>query len=325
MITHTWTQRVFSPEVNAPDTRATPAPRARSRALAAMALLLLATLPAWGQPEPGRRKPRQPKPQPAQTTPSKPGSMAEEGRALFGVNGASGASAAQPDAWRIVLATAQGSDAKAVAEQALWKVQNVGQLPDAYLIQRSEDTWLVCFGRYKDPTDPAAQADLRRIHEIRVGADAPYAAAVLMPPLDGTDPVTSPYDLRIAKATYGAENALYTLAIGFYTRADQGKPSDKELAECRKLAEEAVAKLRREGDQAFFYHGPNGSQVTIGVFGRIDHDPVERPGYESPALKAARAKYPHYLLNGMGQRRTVKTASGKQKQLIPSSLVEIPD
>jgi hypothetical protein len=136
--------------------------------------------------------------------------------------------------------------------------------------------------------------------------------------------ITSAHDLRTVRTTYATDGPLYTLAIGFYTRADLGKPTPEELREYRTLAEEATAKLRREGDQAYFYHGPNGSQVTIGVFTPEDYDPVAKQGVESLALTDARQKYPNYLLNGMGQVRTVVNSVGWRKELVPSTLVEVP-
>lgn len=296
-------------------------------------LCMCLALPGLAQPEPreksGGRAPQSKEKAPAKAAPKqtgKSGSLAEEGRALFpGAGGATGAGVRPADpSWRILIVAAQGPDAKSTAEMALWKVQNVGSLPEAYLIQDDQEAWRVCYGRYTSGTDPVAQADLRRIRETRIGAEKPFENAVLMPPADGEMPITSPFDLRSVAHSLPAEHARYTLAIAFYTRADLGQPSKEELAECRKLAEEAATKLRREGDQAYFYHGPNGSQVTVGVFGVQDHDPVNSPGMESAGLRAVRAKHPNYLLNGMGQRRTINTTSGKKKVMVQSTLVEIP-
>lgn len=297
-------------------------------------LCMCLVLPGLAQPEPRERSPGKGQPSkekaPAKAAPKQKGAsgtLAEEGRALFPEAAAAptgaGVTAGDP-AWRILIVAAQGPDAKSTAEMALWKVQNVGTLPEAYLMQGDGETWRVCYGRYASGSDPVAQADLRRIQATRIGAEAPFESAVLMPPADGEMPITSPFDLRSVAHSLPEEHARYTLAIAFYTRADLGEPTKEELLECRKLAEEAVAKLRREGDQAYFYHGPNGSQVTVGVFGSKDHDPVNSPGQESPGLRAVRAKHPNYLLNGMGQRRTINTSSGKKKVMVQSALVEIP-
>lgn len=293
-------------------------------------LCMCMALQVLAQPEPRERGKRNAPTQekaPANPAPKqapKPGSLAEEGRSLFPEAAKTTRTGSGDSYWRIVIVSVSGPEAKQTAEMALWKVQNVGMLPDAYLMQIEENAWRVCYGRYAGATDALAQADLRRIRAMKVGAETPYQNATLAPPDNDELPITSPFDLRSVRQSLPEDQARYTLAIAFYTRADLGTPSKEELAECRKLAEEAAAKLRRDGDQAFFYHGPNGSQVTIGIFGPNDHDPVKMPGLESPALKAARAKHPHYLLNGMGQRRTVNTTSGKQKIMIPSALVEIP-
>lgn len=338
--------------------------------IALLALLLSAPAPdALAQPEPSSRKPKP-------TTPAKSSApkkddasktLAEEGRELFpeaadaaGAGGATGGGIAREPDWRILLATVTGPDAGALAQQALWKIQNVSQLPEAYLIERRPahasdtkkpatdsgsrrtpskagtktptqtpaetptETWFICYGRYPSPTDPRAVEDLDRIRQLRVASERPFAGAVLLPPDDDERAITSAYDLRTVRTAYATDEPLYTLAIGFYTRADLGKPTPEELKEYRTLAEEATAKLRREGDQAYFYHGPNGSQVTIGVFTPEDYDPIARPGIESFLLTEARKKYPNYLLNGMGQVRTIVNSVGWRKELVPSTLVEIP-
>lgn len=374
MITSARTSQVFWVETESPPTRArtvwsrsvwTRSLRARTPPytpvrtvliVAFVALLLCVPMQdASAQPEPGSRKPKQSTPAktPAtSTTPKKDGktkSLAEEGRELFpqAPDAAStGGISREPD-WRILLATVTGPDAGALAQQALWKVQNVSQLPEAYLIERQptpgearkpstksgskeaqvpapSETWFVCYGRYPSPTDPRAVADLDRIRQLRVASERPFAGAVLLPPDDDERAITSAHDLRTVRTTYATDGPLYTLAIGFYTRADLGKPTPEELREYRTLAEEATAKLRREGDQAYFYHGPNGSQVTIGVFTPEDYDPVAKQGVESLALTDARQKYPNYLLNGMGQVRTVVNSVGWRKELVPSTLVEVP-
>lgn len=265
--------------------------------------------------------------QPNRSTPAQPSqdTLAEEGRALFGAGGTAASGQNPGGSWSIMLVTLSGPEAKSLADQALWKVQNVGGLPEAYIQEQSKDVYSVMYGRYADPMDRAAQADLKRVHQIQVGNERPFASAILMPP-DGAASVSrSPHDLRNARSIYGIERARYTLAIGYYTRDDMKQATPQQMAEYRKAAEQAVAKLRSEGDDAFFYHGPNGSQVTIGIFGPADHDPVNRPGTESAALQNARKKHPNYLLNGMGQNQVVNTPSGKRRVLVASRLVEIPE
>ena len=87
--------------------------------------------------------------------------------------------------------------------------------------------------------------------------------------------------------------------------------------------------LRREGELAFYCHGPNRSMVTIGIFGIEDFDP-QKPAMTSPRLVELRKRYPYNLQNGQGVRRTatVTTASGQRarvEKIEPSRLVAIPE
>ncbi len=190
----------------------------------------------------------------------------------------------------------------------------------------------VVYGRYSDPGSEEAQADLSRIREMRVQGRAPFARAIMMPvdrgPRAGSQSVDSRLarnDLRNAKKLFGAD-AVYTLQIGVYAREDKQRPTAEDLAAFRKAAEDAVARLRREGEQAFYYHGPNGSMVTVGIFNDSDLDTSVTPPIESARLKAARAKHPNNLLNGRGVREMVRNGSGEMvPRLQESRLVLIPD
>lgn len=258
--------------------------------------------------------------------------LQEEGRELFRPGGAGGAGGSRKEAeggasWSIVLLAFRGEMQQQDAMRGLGIVQTEWGLPDAYVEKRGEAT-VVAFGRYQDPKHPSAQADLKRIRAIEVEIDRqkerPFEFAFLTPPesIPGSVPE---FDLRNVQKIHG-NWALYTLQIGIYRRED-GHPSPAQIAEFRKLAEDAVLQLRREGEQAFYYHGPTGSTVTIGMFGIEDFDPQIR--LESPRLRKLREQYPHNLLNGMGIKRRVKVTdqSGRQVQterLDPSMLVAVP-
>ncbi|MDX1565257.1 MAG: hypothetical protein R3236_07625 [Phycisphaeraceae bacterium] len=109
------------------------------------------------------------------------------------------------------------------------------------------------------------------------------------------------HDLRTAP-----EGTYYTLQIAHYENPDNP-------AERRKRAEEYAQQLREQGEQAFYYHGPNMSLVTVGAF----KDAVLRVGSVSrrgdgskrltvptpttrysPEVEELQAKYPHHLHNG---------------------------
>ena len=97
-------------------------------------------------------------------------------------------------------------------------------------------------------------------------------------------------------------------------------PTQEELSEPRKTAELAAAKLRQEGEQAWYYHGPTMSMVCVGVFDETDYDP-QTPTLRSPKLRETQKRHPNNLYNGAG---IMEKHKGGVPALQPSSLVEIP-
>jgi len=191
----------------------------------------------------------------------------------------------------------------------------------AFAEPRSQQVTIIGYGRFEDPASSAAQLELARVRAIDVDGGRPFATAYLIPPPSAHGRIPE-YDLRNVKASYGRD-ALYTLQIGAYGRGDLRRADAKDLAEFRRLAEEAVVRLRREGELAFYYHGPNMSNITIGVFGPDDHDP-QNPLVESMSLRQARQRFPNNHLNGQGIRETINTTTGKTQIMQASRIVAIP-
>jgi len=250
--------------------------------------------------------------------------LAEEGRAVFADPRASPGSGGPKDAWTIVLARLPDG-AESLADDMLQRVRTRDGIRAARLTERSGRAMIVA-GSYDGPGDERAIRDLTRYHEIEVNGRRPYARAFIAPPppeaLAGSDPA---HDLRTVKERFGRV-ADYTLQIGVYGRIDDTPVDAEERRAFREAAEAAVRDLRARGERAFYYHAPNLSMVTVGVFGESDFDPSSMPPYESPRLKALRAEYPHNLLNGKGIRQTETTDTGQRVTRIqPSRLVSIPD
>lgn len=280
---------------------------------AAMALLIAG--PALAQPKKDPKK----------------DSLRKEGEQIFNPSKVH-PGAKTPDAavWSVVIESFRGDDQEEASRAGLQKVKNETGLTDAYLEKRGPAT-VIAYGRYSDGSSKEAKAGLDRVRnaEAVVGNTGiktkPFTSAFLAPP--ATIPGTMPeYDLRQARKVNG-DWVIYTLQIGAYTRLDK-PPTPEELAEFRKAAEQAVSTLRHEGEQAYYYHGPTGSNVTVGLFGKEDFDP-QAPGMESPTLKMLRKRYPNNLYNGAGMHEKIKvmTKNGKQAQadrMQPSALVVVP-
>jgi hypothetical protein len=224
--------------------------------------------------------------------------------------------------WSIVL-TSIASGRMEHATLLLDAIQNKGGLPQAYITERS-DGLAIAYGHYSGAEDPKARADLARIRDITLDGGTPYTGSFLAAPSGTTLKGSNPnHDLRNVKERMG-ERAVYTLQIGVYGPDDYSDPSPKELEEFRGAAEQAVAELRGQGEQAFYFHAATRSMVTIGVFSRDDHDASLTPPLESSALKELRKRFPNNTLNGMGIRETIRTEQGRMKRIQRSQLVEIP-
>lgn len=210
------------------------------------------------------------------------------------------------------------------AESILQTVQDAG-LAEAYIAMR-DGRPVVSFGRYEDPSDADAQAGLRRVRRTVIGEMSPFASAMLSPPVQvRTGSETDEANLRTVRERFSKSQAAYTLQIGAYGRGDLGKPTPEELVLFQREAEKAVRQLRAQGEEAFYYHGPNMSMVTVGVLSETDHDGSTQPPVESMRLRELRRKFPNNLLNGEGIRETVRTETGTAQRLQASRLVAIPE
>lgn len=222
--------------------------------------------------------------------------------------------------WSIVLFTTTNADE---ARDALHIAKTHAGLGSAFAEVRGKAI-VVAFGDYPSAMDARAREDVERIRAVKVGDGFPFQrASVAPPPLERLQGSAPEFNLANVKSTPGLGWALYTLQIGAYAHIDNRAPTPSELAAFRKAAEAAAIQLRREGEEAFYYHGPHRSSVTVGLFGEKDYD-VRSPGVgDSPALRALRRKYPYNLVNGATYK--VKLPGQTESREQPSRVVVVPD
>lgn len=222
------------------------------------------------------------------------------------------------DSWTIVLARPAGDDMAGM--QALNQARSHAALSEARLEKRGRSL-VVAIGRYSSPADPKAREDLERVRAISHGSGKPYEGAVLAPPalgaVEGSDPEMN---LATLKARQG-KRAVYTLQVAAYERADGKEATPEDLATIRQAAERAAAAMRKDGEEAFYYHGPRRSMVTVGVFGEREAD--SGTGRLSPALRALQARHPNNLVNGAPL--IVKNRANPKGIVQPSFVVAVPD
>jgi hypothetical protein len=228
--------------------------------------------------------------------------------------------------WSIVIQLFRGRSANEFATKGLYKVQQEAGLTDAFVEARG-GALAILYGRYPNPEDARAKADLDRIKNMVIGDGKPFEGAALAPPeASASEGSLAEYDLSRARETFG-KDAAYTLQVGVYRRMDGEDVTPSDLAEFRAAAEAAVTQLRAAGQEAFYYHGIRSSTVTVGIFvsseivtsvrgqnGEMQKLP--RPHYSDRIEEAMNAN-PYNLVNG----EVVKMRGGRGQE---SGLIEIP-
>jgi hypothetical protein len=143
----------------------------------------------------------------------------------------------------------------------------------------------VVLGDYTGPEDERAQRDLQYVKSLSSGGARPYAMAMMVPP--PLRPGSTPqFDLLVAAEEL---DPIYefTLQIAAFTSEDESR---------RDEAERYARQLRRQGLEAFYFHGRRGSSVTVGTFAGAEFSPDA--DVLSPALEQLQEQFPHNLLNG---------------------------
>ncbi len=237
--------------------------------------------------------------------------LREEGRAVFGTGGqrddrGEARNLEELDTgWAVLLEFVGGADHEVNAKRrrALW-AKELGR-GDVSVRARNTGSAVV-LGSYPSPEDSRAQRDLAMIKGMVVNGQRPFISAYLMPPVAvppemGERPE---WNLLTVRKTPGGRNALYSLHIGVF----EGRNRKRE-------AEAATARLRRTGEQAYYFHGPQRSAVTIGLFGE---DAYGTRGV-SRDVRELQTRFPFILNNGA---EPVKTSDNRNESSI---LVQIPD
>ena len=229
---------------------------------------------------------------------------------VFGEGSQDPAKQGSSTGWTIVLAAFSGPDAGERADAAAARVRENTWMADLR-VNRREDGAVLSYGDYPAPDNRQAQRDLQRVRRTTLDEQAAFQAAFLAPPperrVEGSYPELA---LANVRETYGP-TALYTLQVGVYESPNR--------REAMRSAEQAALQLRREGELAFYHHGPSRSMVTIGVFSAQDYDLSS--GRMRPELLELKARRPYNLYNGMG----VRERGNLGERIQPSGLVLIPE
>lgn len=215
------------------------------------------------------------------------------------------------EGWAILLGEFEGEGAEKQAKALAERIERETPLTQVW-IKKWEDRFAVVRGTYYDTNQEIARLDLRQTRMMPLGEERPFEQAVFVPLADGAQASSNRYNLRNYVGSY-------SLQVGFYDEAFG--------PEYRKAAEEMARVLREDGDEAYFYHGPNISMVTVGLFTEEDFDYVAdaygtRKQVYGPAIRELQEKYKYNLGNGVTLE---EKRNGKVIRTLPSFIVRVPE
>lgn len=213
--------------------------------------------------------------------------------------------------WAIAVAASQGPNHN---HRARFQAQQMAQATGAAGFRAVNEgaKSVVYFGNFSGPDSAEAQAALSELRRFAARGLIPGDALLLSPVAPSMD-AKSPYDLRRVTA----EDAVYTLQVARF---------DANFGEGFREAAEALAReYRAQGHQAYHYHGPRMSLVTVGVFGhaaaRVATSGPNRGQavYHERIRNEFQKKFPHMLVNGEPAEMP-----GNPDRRTPTFLVRIP-
>ncbi|MFG0328805.1 MAG: SPOR domain-containing protein [Phycisphaerales bacterium] len=225
--------------------------------------------------------------------------------------------AASGGKWSIVLGTYSQPGHQEMAEQLRQQAIAASGMT-AIWVESNERRSIVRHGRYESYDSPAARQDLDRLHAATIGERQPFRGAFVGPLASAIEAGNQPqFHLLQARRLYPGVETLYSLQIGFF----EPEPGESRR-DAQDKAEKVAAFLRREGELAFYYHGPTMSLVTVGVFLEDAVDPAT--GVYSPEVLAIQKRHPHNSWNGHELVETIRFNQKEVKTTQPSFLVAIP-
>ncbi|HUX16540.1 MAG TPA: hypothetical protein VMW52_08700 [Phycisphaerae bacterium] len=160
----------------------------------------------------------------------------------------------------ILLVEYQGPEARPSADRLAGELADQ-KLPDVFVVE-GPDYAAVCVGRYRTWNDTKAREMMGRVRRIRDARGQYPFQGVMLVPVPEPAPKTS-WALEEAPGVY----SLYVAGWESLGRKEN--------------AQAYAANLRKEGWEAYVYHGPRLSMVTIGAFGPDlfdDASKIGRPG-----------------------------------------------
>lgn len=197
--------------------------------------------------------------------------------------------------YTISLTTFTGPMHANEARAAKQTLQDAGGWKHVVVLDKGYQSELY-LGRYTSRT--AAVRDLKNIRGVRdAHGGMPYVGALVVPiPSKNVGPPE--WDLQNA-------TGAYTVVVREYCDVPE-----QNYVGRKKLAAKYCRMLRERGYEAYYYHGPGRSKVTVGVFDEwavrtVREGLMVRQEIQDPRMKAVIREHPELLINGLSTRETV--------------------
>jgi hypothetical protein len=204
--------------------------------------------------------------------------------------------------WTVLLGTYTGPDHEAAAANMVRSCASIDPGLGAARVHTTGKGSMVVFGAHDDPSDPAAQRDLKWVKEIQLRGRQVFPGAMLTRVnVRAARGEFKPHELLSVRRLYPRVNPLYTLEVAIWGDFGAGTP----LEEIQRSAERYAAELRGQGYEAYFHHDEDRrlSMVTVGLFDKTAIDPES--GIWAPEIKLLVRKFPARLVNGEPLREPV--------------------
>lgn len=208
--------------------------------------------------------------------------------------------------WTIELERFTGEDRIKRAYGFAATVRESGQIADVWFTDIDADT-VVFAGRFRRADSDEAKQTLAAIRGAKIEGGRPFRDARIVPITRGRAGVDE-YDLS-------RHSGYRTLLIAVFDKNYGGN--------FRRDAERHAAELRIEHDMGdiFYFHGPNQSVVTAGLFTQGDFVPVNGVDTYGPRIHKLQETFPYALRNG---KTITNPEAAATDGIEPSIIVNVP-
>jgi hypothetical protein len=208
--------------------------------------------------------------------------------------------------YTMLLQTFDGRDRNRKASELIESLSRHANVPDLW-VRDSGAMTSVFRGRYTSPDSVPARTDLEQMQRVTINGKQPYANVEFTPLAPANTATGSPLDLHQFPG-------MYTLQVAYY--------DDKMGPNFRETAEDFTRALRSQGEEAYFYHGPNRSLVTVGLFNEDDFVREGDTQAYGPRMRELQVKHPIHQRNGKNIMEPPQ--HGQEAQPQQSCIVQVP-